>query len=100
MKVDKSHHIDKSEPDADGMYEYYYEYDIYEFSEGDLKLVTRSYENESEAHFLRLEKKGNKSFLSKKSLNEPLVQQAIDYLKKEGKVFISYLDENMGYVKI
>jgi hypothetical protein len=100
MNVDKSHHIDKSEPDAEGMYEYYYEYHIYEFTEGNLKLVARSYINESEAHFLGLEAEGKKGFLSKSFLSNPLLQQAVEYLKKEGANPISYLDENAGYVEI
>lgn len=100
MNIDKSHHIDKSEPDADGMYEYYYDYYIYEFTEGNLKLIARSYENEPEAQFLGLEKDGEKAFLSKSILNEPLLQQAIEHLKKEGASSISYLDESAGYVEI
>jgi hypothetical protein len=100
MNVDKSHHIDKSEPDANGLYEYYYDYHLYEFTEGDFTLIARRYTNESEAHFLGLERAGEKAFLSKSILNEPLLHQAIEYLKKEGTNAFSYLDEREGYVEI
>ena len=43
MQVEFSHHIDASEADAEGFYEYYYEYDIYRFTLGGLSLVVRSY---------------------------------------------------------
>ena len=41
MQVEFSHHIDASEADAEGFYEYYYEYDIYCFTLGGLSLVVR-----------------------------------------------------------
>jgi len=100
MNVDKSHHIDKSEPDANGMYEYYYDYYLYEFTQGALKLTARRYANESDAHFLGFENAGEKVFLSKRRLNEPLLLQAIDYLQSEGTRAFSYLDESEGYVEI
>jgi len=31
MEIVKTHHIDASEPDANGWHDYYYEYDIYAF---------------------------------------------------------------------
>jgi hypothetical protein len=55
MKVEATHHIDASEPDENGMYEYRYEYDLYTFTDGEAVLVARSYRNEAEAHFLRME---------------------------------------------
>jgi len=100
MNVDKSHHIDKSEPDANGMYEYYYDYHLYEFSQDDFKLTARRYTNESEAHFLGLVSAGEKAFLSKSILNKPLLHLAMEYLKNEGTRTFSYLDESEGYVEI
>jgi hypothetical protein len=59
MQVEFSHHIDASEADAEGFYEYYYEYDIYRFTLGGLSLVVRSYSDTSEqASVLRLEEAG------------------------------------------
>ncbi|MBK7146468.1 MAG: hypothetical protein IPH76_15130 [Xanthomonadales bacterium] len=56
MRVDRTRHIDSSEPDASGMLDYYYEYDIYRFVEGAECLVARSYtDSPQEAHFLRWE---------------------------------------------
>jgi hypothetical protein len=59
MEVTTTHHIDASEPDAKGMYDWYYEYDLYRFSEGAIALIARSYVDKTyEAHFLRLEREG------------------------------------------
>ena len=59
MQVECSHHIDASEADAEGFYEYYYEYDIYRFMLGSLSLVVRSYSDTCEqASVLRLEEAG------------------------------------------
>ncbi len=99
MKVDKSHHIDKGEPDEEGTYDYYYDYHIYKFSEKDLKLIARSYKGESEAHLLRVEEKGKQGFFSTNRLKEPLVLQALEYLRSEGKTTFCYLDENKGYIE-
>jgi hypothetical protein len=56
MKIEQDHQIDASEPDAAGMYDWYYEYDVYRYSEGERTLVARSYTDTSdEAHFLRYE---------------------------------------------
>lgn len=46
MHIECTHHIDASEPDEDGMHEYYYEYDMYRFTDGALCLVARSYSDE------------------------------------------------------
>jgi hypothetical protein len=43
MQVECTHHIDGSEPDDDDPYSYYYEYDVYCFTEGAMRLWARSY---------------------------------------------------------
>jgi hypothetical protein len=69
MQVECSHHIDASEADAEGFYEYYYEYDIYRFTLGGLSLVVRSYSDTSEqASVLRLEEAGKSRPLQPKDL--------------------------------
>ena len=56
MQVEFSHHIDASEADAEGFYEYYYEYDIYRYTLGAQCLVVRSYSDAStQASVLRLQ---------------------------------------------
>lgn len=86
MQVEYSHHIDASEADAEGFYEYYYEYDIYRFTLGDLSLVVRSYSDTCEqASVLRLEEAGKSRPLQSKDLKRPLVQQAREHLQSLGK---------------
>ena len=86
MQVECSHHIDASEADAEGFYEYYYEYDIYRFMLGSLSLVVRSYSDTCEqASVLRLEEAGKSRPLQPKDLKMPLVQQAREHLQSLGK---------------
>jgi hypothetical protein len=60
MHVERTHHIDASDRDESGSYEYYYEYDLYRFTLGGTCLVARSYADEpNEAHFLRIEERGS-----------------------------------------
>ena len=72
MQVQCNHHIDASDPDANGDYEYYYEYDIFLFSEGELTLQART--------------------LEYKDLQRPLVQQAVDYLRNAGKTEVRWFN--------
>lgn len=86
VQVECSHHIDASEADAEGFYEYYYEYDIYRFTLGGLSLVVRSYSDTCEqASVLRLEEAGKSRPLQPKDLKNPLLQQAREHLQNLGK---------------
>ena len=86
LQVECSHHIDASEPDAEGFYEYYYEYDIYRFTLGNLSLVVRSYSDTSaQASVLRLETAGKSRALQLKDLQRPLLLQAKAHLHTLGK---------------
>lgn len=86
LQVECSHHIDASEPDAEGFYEYYYEYDIYCFTLGGLRLVVRSYSDTSaQAGMLRLEEAGKSRPLQPEDLKRPLVQQTREHLQSLGK---------------
>jgi hypothetical protein len=92
MKVDTSHHIDASEPDADGQYDYRYEYDIYTFSDGEIRFIARSYTDEnSEAHFLRVEINDNARLITVVDLKSPLFSNAVIYLRQAGKTKINWL---------
>ncbi|BET66207.1 hypothetical protein ASA1KI_11250 [Opitutales bacterium ASA1] len=99
MEVTKSHHIDCSEPDADGCYDYYYEYDLYRFSEAETVLVARHYFDDPDAHFLRVEEGGVIRMVSEGDLRGSLVRMAIAHLEKEGIKDIRYLG-SQGYAKI
>ena len=92
MDVATTHHIDSSEPDALGRYEWRYEYDLYRFVDGETVLIARSYVDETdEAHFLRIESAGNHRMLSKDDLRLPLFIQSMRYLRNAGKIKLQWL---------
>jgi hypothetical protein len=92
MKIERTHHIDASEPDPAGMYDYYYEYDIYRFIDGGNSLTARSYVDESDAaHFLQIEIDGGSRLMVDKDLLHPLFLAAHAYLQAEGKLHFKWL---------
>ena len=100
MKIETTHHIDCSEKSADGFYEWYYEYDLFRFSEGSLTLVARGYtDSPEEAHFLRFEKDGAILKISEADLRTPLAISATDYLRSKGRKKIDWLGP-VGYETI
>ena len=97
MKVRKSHHIDSSEPDKNGFYEYRYEYDLYKFSEPGLCYVARSYnDTPQEVHFLRKEIEGVRETLTENDLKDYLFLNAVQVLRSQGKKEIRYLSSKNG----
>ena len=94
MKVEKSHHIDCSEKDENGLYDYYYEYDIYRFIENDIAFIVRRYtDEENNAHFLRKEIQGKRQHLKPEDLNNSLFKEAVNHLKSENISKIEWLDD-------
>jgi hypothetical protein len=92
MHVECTRHVDASEPDAAGMHEYHYEYDIYTFTQDDLRLVARSYTDEpAEAHFLRIETRGKPRLLRDADLDHPLFIAAQAHLVGLGKSRLRWL---------
>lgn len=86
MQVEITHHIDASEPNTDGMYDYYYQYDLFRFSDGVVALVARSYVDEpEEAHFLSMETDGEQRLLSIQDIGSLFLAEAVSYLRKLGK---------------
>ncbi len=103
MRVETSHHIDAGEQGADGLYDYYYEYDLYRFSEQDLTLVARSYVDEPDAaHLLSIEEAGVGRVLARDDLRRALTRRAIDHLRSLGKRKLSWLtgQGETGYAAI
>lgn len=105
MEITSTHHIDESEPDENGMRDYCYEYDIYEFSENGLSYIARSYTGDPlEAHILkkkdnsrwRIFGKAKYKILAKADFKQPLFIEAVAYLRKQGKQRISVLRKT-GY---
>lgn len=92
MHVECSRHLDVSEPDAEGMYEYHYEYDIYHFTEGAISIKARSYTHEpGEAHFLAIEADGKRRLLVDADMKLPLMFAAQNHLRLAGKTDLRWL---------
>jgi hypothetical protein len=92
MLVECTHHIDASEPDERGTYEYYYEYDLYRFVEGENCFVARSYTDDPEkAHFLQAEATGQPRQLVDADLKQPLFVASLAYLRASGKLKLNWL---------
>ena len=97
MEVRKTRHVDSDEPDENGFVSYSYEYDIYEFMQGGLCLVARSYtDTPQEAHFLRKELPNQQFMLTIQDFIHPLMLLALESLKADGKSEIQYLSQAAG----
>lgn len=100
MRVEQSHHIDASEPDSNGKHRFRYEYDIFQFTDGERVLVARSYtDTSSEAHFLRIEVPGKDDESPADHLNDPLLKEAARHLRSLGKTDLRYLGYE-GYLQL
>src|SRR5476649_2134985 len=100
MKVDISHHIDASERRPDGLYDYYYEYDDYTFTEGTDVLVARSYTHEPHQAALRAKiRDGQRKGLTATDLRTPFVQAVEAWFRAAGKTSIQWIGGGAkGYV--
>ena len=100
MKVEHSHHVDAGEEDAEGNLDWCYEYELYRFSDGPRTVVARSFTDAAdEAHLLRWEQGDAQLLLAPRDLSEPLVRDALEYLRGLGKVKLRYLGAG-GYVAV
>ncbi|RNF86235.1 hypothetical protein [Montanilutibacter psychrotolerans] len=92
MHIECTRQLDASDPDASGNYEYYYEYDMYRFTDGAICFVARSYTDEpDEAHFLRIELDGTPRPMTDSDLARPLFLAAQAHLHGAGKVHLRWL---------
>jgi hypothetical protein len=97
MQIERIHHIDSSEPDESGMYEYYYEYDIYRFTDGPICFFATSYtDTPDQAEFRSAETNGSRRFLKRSDLKHPLFLSAVSHLRSEGKAHILWLSRRKG----
>ena len=86
MKIEVLHHIDCSEPDKNGMHDYHYEYDTYQFTDGNVSLTARSYdEDPEEASFMSITIDGECRGLELADLNNPVLLAAKAYFHSRGK---------------
>jgi hypothetical protein len=102
--VSREHCIDKMGPDQDGYYEFYYDYELFEFSLGTTILHGRSYlDDPEEAHLTGVEVAGETKFLAVTDLQGILPRAAIHYFHTCGKTQLNWLDpsnELNGYSAI
>lgn len=102
MHVERTHHVDASEPDEAGMYEYHYEYDVYRFSNGAICFTARSYvDDPNEAHFLGVMVRGQSRMMVDSDLAQPLFLSALVYLDAHGKTDVRWLSgRGNGYESV
>lgn len=96
MEIAVTHHLDE----GDG---FRYEYDIYTFIEGDVRLIARAYvDTPDDAAFLRMEVGPTVHRLIEEDLRAGLGREAVAYLRGLGKRRIRYLpgSRRTGYVDV
>jgi hypothetical protein len=93
MTTAVSRHIDAGTRDADGYYDYYYEYDLFEYSLGSRMLLARSYtDTPAEAHFLTIREGGAEArTLTRADTRSALFRQAARDLRARGKTELTWL---------
>jgi hypothetical protein len=97
MEVRKTRHVDTDEAEDTGFCSYYYEYDIYEFVQGEVQLIARSYTDApQEAHFLGKVVLNQHLMLTIQDFSHPLMSLALERLKADGKSEFKYLSEATG----
>jgi hypothetical protein len=100
MEVRVQHLIDKSEPDANGMYEFYYEYDLFEFAFGQRTIRARRYvEDPSDSiHILGVSDEANRA-APWLVYTVPEATEVVEELKRRGFRKIDVLAEG-GYAPL
>lgn len=98
MHIECTHHVDASELDEAGYYKYYYEYDLYRFTDEPICFVARSYTDEpDEVHFLRVEEDGRPRIMVNADLTHPVCLAAQAHLLAIGKKHLRWLGGRDGY---
>ena len=101
MKVEITHHIDASDVDKVGFHEYFYEYDIYVFSDGRDAYIARSYvDTPTQASFLKRVRDSCDYLLRPRDLRDALFIEALAYLRRVGKSDLQWLTPKTGYVPV
>jgi hypothetical protein len=92
MEIETSHHVDASEPDAQGFHDYHYEYDIHRFSRAGRTYFARSYVDQpGRAAFLSCLEGGESRMLESDDLIHPLLVAAADHLRGAGMTMLERL---------
>ncbi|MEL7363085.1 MAG: hypothetical protein AAFN13_13510, partial [Bacteroidota bacterium] len=99
ITVVRQHCVEASAPDADGFYEYYYDYDRYELTAGDDVLTARTYRDSDSGHLLSVVQQGARRSLEPADLTTPLAAEALARLRAQGKTRLQWFD-GRAYVPI
>ena len=98
MNVGVSHHVDKSDQRPDGLYDFHYEYDVYDFAVGGRLLRARAYvDTPNEVSFLGWYDLEGKHVASAVATRPPA--ETIRYLEEKGFSTITALGSK-GYEPI
>jgi hypothetical protein len=94
MQIKSEHCIDASDPDADGMYDWYYDYDSYRFFDtGPFAiLVYADRDALGEASFTAVEDDGKGRGIRAEDFKHPLFVEAATYLRRIGRVKLKWLN--------
>ncbi|HEY0597010.1 hypothetical protein [Sphingopyxis sp.] len=104
MRVNVDHYVDASDPDADGLHDWYYEYDIYRFSQAGRSFVARAYTDEPRkvaflAHEVKILGFRRHRLLNSADLRSSLFVAALAHFRRLGMTSIDRLTE-AGYVPV
>ena len=106
VSVSHKHCVDKSGPDSDGYYWFYYDYRVFAFTSGSVTLYGRSYRDApEEASILSIEDRdgGGRRLLKEQELRDFLPRAAIWYFRQAGATGVTWLDpanEIEGYTPV
>ncbi|MDJ0758290.1 MAG: hypothetical protein QNJ19_02785 [Woeseiaceae bacterium] len=93
IEVTRSKGVDKMGPDEDGLYEFYYDFELFEFRSGSRVVHGRAYaDQENEASLIAIYEDGERRLMSVSDLQADLGRAAIRYFKNIGKTDIKWLD--------
>ncbi|MDH0748425.1 hypothetical protein N5D61_19055 [Pseudomonas sp. GD03842] len=91
MKIEVFHHVDCSTPDKNGVYDYHYECDVYQFTDGSVSVTARSYdEDPEEASFMSITIDGEWRGLELADLSNPVLIAAKAHFHANGKIDLKW----------
>lgn len=100
MEVVKTRTVDCSDKNEDGHFDWHYEYDLYEFDFGQVKLHARSYsDTPNEVHIFAYEKNNKRTVLTDELIKQPEFLKVLRYLRELG-VYEKFSYLNSGYPEV
>ena len=95
VSITITHCIDSSDPDSNGAYEFYYDYETIVFEMGSESLSGKRYaDTPEEASLIRIKDFSGERLLEASDLKRELVIVSVCYLKANGAKSVRYLDQS------